>query len=646
MLTMLAIPLWISAALLGLAGRAWEKAHLITGLSASLAASLASLCVLGGMSGHPIIFQFWGHPVHLEMDALSAAFMLPLQIVAGLGCLYATSYWPLSIKTGRYARFFFSLLTAGLSLVFIARQGMVFIIAWELMATSAFFLVGTEHEKPETRRASWVYLVCTHTGTLLLIASVILLSQRLGSFLWPMHTLTVPTLSDGGILFLAITAFCFKAGAFPLHFWLPDAHANSPSHVSALLSALMLKAGIYGILRMASILPPLPYAGSLLTILGAFTALFGVACALAQQDYKRLLAYSSIENIGIILMGIGLGWIGRHTQNTCLIAAGFGGAIFHVWNHSLFKSLLFFGAGSVLHATGTRNMEALGGLSRHMPRTTLLMLPGILAVSALPPFNGFVSEWILYRGFFAAFSHDNAWLGALAIFAIALTGGLAAVAFTKFFAFIFLGNPKSEAVSLAHDPKLSMILPMAVLAFLCLFMSLGALFCLPILDRIVQTLDPKTASFLARELHWDLSILSRLSGVLMLLGFGLWHWERKGDAQAGAPLPTWDCGYSAPDRRMQYTAHSFSDGWASLLPTVKSRARRIKAIFPLAAAFHSGFSDMVGDRIVPGRMQDAVQRLQSYRRLQQGNLSIYLLYIFITLLTVLLWMLIRPWVLG
>jgi len=647
-LILAAMGCWLVASLLVWIRNSDERPYLALGVLGALLALVASLHVL--LSGAPaaLEFTFWRLPARLEVDALSAAFLLPLHIVAGLGILYGKEYWPLSSPkgSGRSVRVFFALLACALTLVFTARQGMLFLLGWEVMALSAFFLIGTDHEKPEVKRAAWVYLLCTHTGTLVLIAMILLMAQRCGSFLWlPMAGLP-PSSLDTAILVLALVGFSFKAGLVPLHFWLPEAHAGAPSHASAILSSVLLKTGIYGLLRVSTLLAGVPpFFGEILLVLGALSALYGVICALAQSDYKRLLAFSSIENIGIIAMGIGLGWIGRSAGDPWLAALGFGGAIFHVWNHSLFKSLLFFGAGSLLHATETRRIDALGGLAKRMPRTALLIFPGILAVAALPPFNAFLSEWFLYRGFISCLQGGASWSVSLALPALALTGGLAAVAFAKFFGFVFLGESRSPATEHAHDPGPAMLLPMLVQATLCLAVGLGGVLLLPLLDHVLAVLAPASSGLLARGLTLDLRVMSGVTVLLLLLAALCARWSTSRRAGNPAP-PTWDCGYARPTSRMQYTGSSFADGWSALLPGVKTRIRRIRNLFPRPVAFHTTFQDSLGDGYLNPRVDRVAKRLLRFRQLQQGQLSAYILYILLALLGVFLWMLARPRLLG
>jgi formate hydrogenlyase subunit 3/multisubunit Na+/H+ antiporter MnhD subunit len=643
---------WFAGALLSTSTRPPERLATGLGLLGGLLALGASLHLLLGGPTSGLAFRVWGFPARLELDALSAAFLLPLHLVGGLGLIYGQRYWPahLAWGSGRSLRFFYGLLVAAMTLLFLARHGLVFLVAWELMAVSAFFLVGTDHGKPEVRRASWVYLACTHTGTLLLTAMVILMAQRMGGLQWMALPASTSPWFEGGILFLALAGFGFKAGVLSLHFWLPAAHASAPSHVSAILSAVMLKTGIYGLLRVSSLLPGIPRGvGGTLLALGALTAVYGVGNALAQRDYKRLLAYSSIENLGIILMGVGLGWTGRATHDPWLLALGFGGAIFHVWNHALFKSLLFYGAGAILHATGTRDMEALGGLGQRMPRTALLVFPAVLAVTALPPFNAFLSEWLLYRGLFLSLGRGYPWSAALGLVALALTGGLAAVAFARFLGTLFLGSPRSGAAEHAHDPAASMLLPMAVLAGLCLAVGLGSFLLLPLLDRAIAALAPGAPALLTSGLHGDMRLLAGLElALLLLVAAGLALLRRPDNVPKAAPqdLPTWGCGYAGPVPRAQYTGSSFADAWAPVQSGLRVRMPHLRGLFPGGASFRQAFREPFGEVLLEPRVARAAERLLRFRRLQPGHLPVYLLYVLLTLLGVFLWMLLRERLLG
>ena len=290
---------------------------------------------------------------------------------------------------------------------------------------------------------------------------------------------------------LALIGFGFKAGLMPLHVWLPGAHANAPSHVSAVMSGVMLKMGVYGIVRMTALLPVTAvwWGGTLLAV-GAITGVAGIAFAIGQHDLKRLLAYSSIENIGIIAMGLGLALLGRSQNRPDWVMLGLGGALLHVWNHGLFKSLLFFNAGAIIHAAHTRDMDRMGGLAKRMPRAMALFVVGAVAICALPPLNGFASEWLLYIGLFRTLGlggEPGFPAAAMAAVSLAMIGALAVACFVKLFGTVFLGSPRGETADHAHDPSASMMIPMIVLAAGCVCIGLFPMIATGLLENAVRT---------------------------------------------------------------------------------------------------------------------------------------------------------------
>ena len=341
----------------------------------------------------------------IELDPLTAWFLLPTLLLSALSAIYGVGY--LRSWQGRRSLgpvwFFYCLLVLGMVLVLVARNAVLFLVAWELMALASFFLVTFEHERESVREAGWIYFVATHLGTAFLLAFFLLLARETGSMdfdVWAEKGIHTQGLA--GILFLlAVVGFGTKAGFMPLHVWLPEAHPAAPSHVSALMSGVMIKTGIYGLLRAFTFLgmPPL-WWGWVLIGIGLTSGVLGVLFALAQHDLKRLLAYHSVENIGIIALGLGVGLLGMSTGSSMLIVLGFGGALLHVVNHALFKGLLFLGAGAVLHGTGTLEIDHLGGLLKRMPWTAATFLIGAVAISGLPPLNGFVSEFLIFFGAF------------------------------------------------------------------------------------------------------------------------------------------------------------------------------------------------------------------------------------------------------
>ncbi|MBU0678281.1 MAG: hypothetical protein KJ626_09180 [Verrucomicrobia bacterium] len=338
----------------------------------------------------------------LEMDALSAVFAVPILLITALAAVYGAEYLrPYEGKKETSASwFFFNMLTASMLLVVLARNALLFLLAWEIMSLASFFLVMFEHEKESVQRAGWVYLIATHIGTAFILVLFVLLGRQSGTLDFVGFSLTqaAPALA-ATIFILATIGFGTKAGFIPVHVWLPEAHPAAPSHVSAVMSGVMIKTGVYGLVRVLTFLGTPPYwFGWTLVGVGAVSGILGVLFALAQHDLKRLLAYSSVENIGIIALGLGIGLLGVSCDSPIMATLGFAGALLHVINHAIFKSLLFLGAGSVLHACGTRDMNRLGGLLRRMRVTGLIILVGSAAICGLPPLNGFVSEFMIYFG--------------------------------------------------------------------------------------------------------------------------------------------------------------------------------------------------------------------------------------------------------
>lgn len=620
-----ATALTLLGSLLGLAGAAWALAA-----PGTLALELS-----------------WGLPwgnFTLALDPLGAMFLVPVFVVPALGAVYGLGYWKQSEHpaNGRGLRLFYGLLAGAMALVVVAADAIVFLIAWEIMALAAFFLVTTENREAEVRRAGWVYLVATHLGTLCLMAMFLVLQYATGSFaLRPVGVAALSPALATAVFLLAVVGFGFKAGLMPLHLWLPGAHANAPSHVSAVLSGVMLKMGIYGLVRVTGLLPePAVWWGGLLLAGGAVSGILGIVFALSQRDIKRVLAYSSVENIGIICMGLGLALLGRALHRPDFILLGLGGALLHVWNHSLFKPLLFFSAGAVLHAAGTRDMEQLGGLGKRMPRTAALAMFGAVAICGLPPLNGFVSEWLIYLGLFRSVTptaSGAAWpAAAVGAIALAMIGALALACFVKLLATVFLGTPRSQAGAAAHDPVLTQTGPMLVLAAGCLALGLLPQALLPFLDHAV-------AAWAGSSLPDGVTLLSLapcgwLSGVTAILAASLAGiilaslWLRR--RLQAKTVATWGCGYAAPTPRFQYTGGSFAElltglfGWV-LWP--RTQLPRTGRLFPGSRAFHSHVPDLILDRLTLPLFQFADRFLPRLRFMQQGYIQLYLLYILLIL---------------
>ena len=583
----------------------------------------------------------------IEIDAISVVFLVPILLVSAGAVVYGLSYWKQSEheENGRRLSFWLGLLTAAMMLLVAARDGILFLLAWEVMAVSAYFCISVEDEDANTRQASWLYLSASHLATLCLFGVFALMAAATGTFGFVSLTGVSPALMNVMFL-LALIGFGTKAGIMPMHIWLPGAHAQAPSHVSAIMSGVVIKMGIYGLVRMVSLVdvPPVWWGVVLLT-LGVISGVLGVAFAIGQHDIKRLLAYHSIENIGIIVMGLGLAVLGRSLGRPDWVVLGMAGALLHVWNHATFKSLLFFSAGSVIHATHTREIDQLGGLQKTMPATAFFFLIGAVAICGLPPLNGFVSELFIYLGLFQSLAVESKASFAAAAFAapaLALIGGLAVACFVKVYGTVFLGAGRGEHVQHAHEASLSMTGPMAVLAAVCVLIGMAPRLVAPLLQQAVNIWTGKVVPEVYQlasvaPLGWISVGAATLVGLLAVIGLVL-HWRLI--AAERATSLTWDCGYAAPSPRMQYTSSSFAEmlvdlfRWA-LIP--QKHAPRVRALFPDDKEFYSHTPDIVLDRVVRPIVAFLYRVFFFFRYMQQGNMQAYLLYILVMLVVLLMW---------
>ena len=378
-------------------------------------------------------------------------------------------------------------MTGGMTLLVVAHDGLMFLAGWETMAVAALFLVAAEDQIAETRKAAWLFIAASHFATLCAFGVFALLYAINGSWNFTMLKETGTPMATA-VAALAFFGFGTKAGIMPMHIWLPSAHAQAPSHVSSIMSGVMIKMGVYGIVRVCTFFPEVPLSWGLFVLaMGTVSAILGVAFAVGQHDIKRLLAYHSIENIGIIIMGLGLALVGRAVHQPLWVLLGIGGGMLHVWNHALFKSLLFLGAGSVIHSVGTREIDLMGGLAKVMPITANCFLIGAVAICGLPPLNGFVSELLIYLGLFNVATMSTASAASAAVFAIpglALVGALAVACFVKVYGIAFLGAARSEVASHAHEAGPAMIGPMLVLASCCTLIGVAPIVAAPMIDRM------------------------------------------------------------------------------------------------------------------------------------------------------------------
>jgi hydrogenase-4 component B len=607
--------------------RLWQAGLIIAAVSA-LSASIEIL-----LGGTPWIwrgsFAFAGEATLLRLDAISALFLALLSVVGSAGTLYAQSYWP-TIEHPRSAgagRVWWALLLGSLGFVLLAANGLHFLFGWEIFTVSSYFLITLDRQKAAVRAAGWLYLGASHAATLSLFAFFALLASHLGSWeLGPMHGRA----ELAPLFWLALFAFGLKAGMFPLHIWLPSAHANAPSHVSAIMSGVTIKLGIYGIVRFSGWMDVPVSAGWIIVGLGTISAVLGVAFALGQHDLKRLLAYHSVENIGIILIGVGFGLVAQQEEHAAWGQIALAGGLLHVWNHGLFKALLFLGAGAVLHATRTREMSRLGGLWRGMPWTATLFGLGAVAISGLPPLNGFVSEWLVYLGLFDAVNtHRGLALGAIgAAVMLGITGALALACFVKVCGVVFLGAPRSAAAERAHECAPSMRWPMAGLAIACLAIGLAPAVFWPAIARATAVWDPTWANLPAPAslpvlgaLHVALALSASAAAVL------IWSAVR---ARGLRRAVTWDCGYVSPSSRIQYTAGSFAatiTEWFAWILRPQQHREAPGEPFPSHARHESHTPETVLDFIVAPCAGRFLRLAELARRLQHGRIQAYLFYL-------------------
>ena len=600
----------------------------------------------------------------IRLDPLAAFFVLTISLVGLSASSYALGYvtefyglTSIAVLGSLFNGFLLSM-----TLVVIADNGFFFLIVWELMSLLSYFLVVTEHEKADVRYAGLFYLIMTHVGTAFIIVAFLIFFQGAGSFSFEAFRHPEQPLPDGmrTLAFLmALIGFGTKAGIVPLHVWLPYAHPAAPSHISALMSGVMIKTAIYALIRVYFdfLGGQFPWWwGFVVLLVGATSALLGVMYALMEHDLKRLLAFHSVENIGIILLGIGAGMIFQSYGLMELAALGLLAGLYHTINHAMFKALLFLGAGSLLYATHTRNMEEYGGLLRRMPWTGIFFLIGAVSISALPPTNGFVSEWLVFQSLFLSFQLPTVFLKLMLPIAaaiLALTSVLALACFAKAFGISFLALPRSAHARHAQEVPVPMRIGMALLAMVCIVLGLAPMVVVPLLDRIVTPFAGVSIEGKVLALDgWALApanvefsslstpALALLLVALSMLGLGLV--VAFGGLVKKRHYKTWGCGINlAP--RMEYTATGFVQPIKRVFSTIYQPTVKLETEFLEESRYFAKrrrfefhiepiFQKYLYDPLVAffATMADRL------RVIQAGSLHLYLTYIFVTLIALLL----------
>ena len=622
-----------------------QKVWVATGVIATLACAATSLAIKALVEGsvHLASFstQLFGQE-SFAVDKLSALFLIIISIASVAVVLYSRGYLEGYLK--RYAEAHISMhytalviLVASMMFVVMSSGGFSFLFAWELMTIASFILIPFEAERQETRRAALNYLVMMHIGFIFLVIGFVLVHNVTGSANFAAIVDYFKLAKPLPLFIIMFIGFGMKAGLFPMHIWLPEAHPAAPSHVSAIMSGVMIKTGVYGIMRLMQAIDhniDLLYAIGLIVLLsGIITGLWGVILAAMQNDIKRLLAYSSIENIGVILIGLGIAAVGHAAGSNLIGMCGMCGALLHTVNHSLFKTMLFLSAGNIYSKLHTTAMNQMGGLAKHMPITAILMLFATMAICALPPLNGFVSELLIYIGMFNGVSDGHEVLYSIGgIIALSLIGGIVVLAFTKLYGVVFLGTPRSHHVAESTEVDNLRIGAMAIPAAIILIIGLFPQYAIRPIAIVAEAITGADKSIAVNHFAPTLGALSAAGWLLIAAILLLFAFKHK--LQSNRKIeqgPTWGCGFTATNTRMQYTGESFSEGLESIgrplmKDTIDGRAVDKSEIFPLAHKYRIRHNDKV-DSLLGQLWVKLMHRINEYvMRLRTGRVNNYITF--------------------
>lgn len=590
--------------------------------------------------------------VNIVIDPLSAFFIVIISVMSFLGTLYAVGYikqYYNQKQTIASHFFFLSVFISSMILVVVVQNAIAFLIVWEIMSISSFFLTVFENENDEVFKAGIDYFVTMHIGVAFLISGFILLSiQSNGSFDFASFKAVLIENKDFASLIFIIffVGFGIKAGFMPFHIWLPKAHTAAPSNISGMMSGIMIKIGIYGILRMLTLIgTPSESISYLVLFISLITAIFGIMYAIAQHDLKKILAYCSVENIGIIGIGISIGMLGLCYKNNLMAILGFSGSILHILNHSIFKGLLFYSAGAIYKTTHTRNIEELGGIIKRMKYTSIFFLVGSIAICGLPPLNGFISEFLLYLGMLKAVDFSHQLFGSVcAVVSIALlsfVGAMALLCFAKVFSVVFLGLPRSDKVETSSEVDRTMLLPMGILSGFCILIGIFPQFAFNLVEKpVVVLIGLDTTNLLNAGILNILTCISLCNIIFIGLAVLIYSLRylllRKRSIHY---YKTWDCGYQAGNSKIQYSGSSFTRNFLFLLNPFMKKQIHIKppaGLFPKEAMFESHSTDLVETFIVNPVIILIRRFLNLFSWIQTGNTQQYIVYGLIFLVAILI----------
>lgn len=635
-------------------------------MGGSIFASLITLnvalhVVASGQSIDGVLVQHAASGIVFDyaVTPLSAWFLMVLGLIAAPVAFYSTAYFAHAVPASRTAMVgtAFNLMLGALEVVFVANSVMTFLCAWELMTLATTALVATEHEVPATRRAAYLFLVMSHVGTGCLMAGFLILAAATGSTAFPVLLAggAVSGLQRDGIFLLFFVGFGVKAGVIPFHVWLPQAHPAAPSSVSALMSAVLITAGIYGLFRVCAFglgIPDLNWALAFMGV-GTVSAILGVLYALTQNDIKRLLAFSTIENSGIIVLGLGAAMMALAQGQRALATIAVAASLMHVLNHAVFKGLLFLGAGSVVMATGTREIEQYGGLLRRMPWTGLFFLVGAMAISGLPLLNGFPSEWMTFQALLLGFSST---LGIVRLnfpvagAMLALTTALAAACFVRAFGISFLALPRSRAADVAHESPKIMLAPQAFLATLCVAFGLFPGVVVRALGRVTGSLPGLQSTNLVPN-GWAMTsvvpsfdhVAPVILGAALLIGAVIAARLQTRRTAAVRRVPTWGCGGELT-ARTEYTATAFSKPLLMVFHAVYRPRRQVDApaevspYFPREVRYRAEIEPTFERFVYRPLMRGVMRVANGMKVLQAGSLHAYLAYVLALAVILLIWL--------
>jgi len=619
----------------------------------AIATSWLAIVVLAGQT---VSFTFYGGSIMgdiiIRIDELSAWFILIINFTCITGVFYGTGYLKAYDNPAKKLSMHWILyILFQLSMVWVCmiQHGLVFLIAWEVMSLSSMMLVIFDANNPKTLKAGINYLVQMHISVVFLTIGFVWLYFQTGSFSFDSFTAYFGTNSNIWLFLIFFAGFGLKAGFIPFHSWLPHAHPAAPSHISGVMSGVIVKLGIYGIFRVASYLKSdYLVLGEIVIILSVLTGLYGIINAAVHRDFKKMLAYCTIENIGIIGIGIGIGLIGLGNNVPVLYYLGFGGALLHVLNHSLFKSLLFYSAGSVYQQTHTRDMEKLGGLIKSMPRTAVIFLIGAIAIGGIPPFNGFISEFLIYSGLIEGLklqNMDQIIIMVLTFAGLSIIGGLSILTFTKTFGTIFLGNQRQPLVHKPHEVSSMMLIPQYIIIIMMLSVSLFPQIYLGIIGNILTDFTQNTVVPMPLEFAGYISIMRDISLYsLLFIAISGTFWGIRVLIMRGRPQiigPTWGCGYTAPTSKIQYTAKSFSKSLSKMFNFIVIERKQYEElkkgeIFPKNKKYVSHYHDFFEFRLIHVVTNQLIYAANYFKFIQNGRIQSYVLYGIVFILAIFL----------